>query len=69
MDQFKKWFKAQFGNLPEDLRPQHEILQDLIEARKKVSSLERELYEQRRIHYSWQSASYSMKASEKKYEF
>ena len=69
MEQFTKWFKAQFGSLPDDLRPQHEILQDLIVAKKKVSSLERELYEQRRIHYSWQSANYAKGAAEKKFEF
>jgi hypothetical protein len=69
MDQFNKWFKAQFGKLPEEIRPQHLILQDLIEFKKKVAELERELYEQRRIHYSWEAATYSRNASEKKYDF
>ncbi len=68
MNAFEKWFKNQFGKLLTELRPQPVILQDLIEARKKVSDLERELYEQRRIHYSWEAALYSKNASEKKYE-
>ena len=69
MQQFIKWFKSQFGNVPADLRPQHEILQDLVSAKTKVAELERELFEYRRIHYSWEAAIYSKNASEKKYEF
>jgi hypothetical protein len=69
MEQFVKWFKAQYGKSPQDLRPQHKILEDLISARKKVSELERELYEQRRISYSFEAALYSRNAGEKKYEF
>lgn len=68
MNAFETWFKTQFGKLLTELRPQPTILQDLIEARKKVTDLERELFEQRRIHYSWEAALYSKNASEKKYE-
>lgn len=69
MQQFIIWFKSQFGNVPADLRPQHEILSDLASAKITVSALERELYEYRRIHYSWEAALYSKNANEKKYEF
>lgn len=69
MEQFVKWFKAQFGRTPEEMRAQHAILEDLISAKKKVAELERELYEQRRIHYSWEAALYTYNAAEKKYEF
>jgi hypothetical protein len=64
MSKFEDWFKKQFGKLPIELRPQHHILHDLIEARKKVTALERELYEQRRIHYSFEGAMFSSNASD-----
>jgi hypothetical protein len=69
MEQFVKWFRAQFGNTPEDLRPQHEILKDLAKAGERIAQLERELKEYRRIHYSWEAALYSKNAGENKYGF
>ena len=69
ISQFEKWFKAQFGSLPEEHRPWSQILSELEKAKCQLYKLEKEYTKAVNIDEQFKAAQYSYMAAEKKFKF
>lgn len=67
MSPFEKWFKAQFGKLPRQLRSYNEINKDLAAANEKVYHLKKEMEQQQDLEGKFTAALYTMNAARKKF--
>lgn len=69
VSQFEKWFREQFGKLPEDFRDFGQMHDDLRSAKALVHKLEREISWHDRVSTEYRAASYAKNAAQKKFRF
>lgn len=68
-NQFQKWFKKQFGSLPEEHRHVLDIMRDMEVFENKLQTLRNELKDSYSIRDMFHASSYTRNASEKGFNF